>query len=250
MNPNHDTASPTILLVEEDDELRAFLADQLTADDYVVYETADHERALRLCATQLPDAALIDVNAGSGRSLAATVRSGATAAVDAGLPLILLGSSPGELDAVRAFEAGADDYVLKPLSYPELRARLRALLSRVDRFTRPSSTIAIGELRIDVAQLRVSVSGQVVPMASKSFALLRTLAAEPTRVFTKTELLRGVWGYGPAASTRTLDSHACRLRSALSIGDARFVINVWGVGYKLIDGPVAYRAPCAPAPAS
>jgi DNA-binding response OmpR family regulator len=77
-----------------------------------------------------------------------------------------------------------------------------------------------------------------VALSKKEFALLRALAADPTRVFTREELLRSVWGFRTLGATRTLDSHACRLRNKLKAGGARFVINVWGVGYRLIDGGV------------
>jgi DNA-binding response OmpR family regulator len=79
--------------------------------------------------------------------------------------------------------------------------------------------------------------GGRVELSQKEFALLRTLAAEPTRVFTKEELLRNVWGFRAMGSTRTLDSHACRLRQKLGAEGDRFVVNVWGVGYRLVDGP-------------
>ena len=235
MQTTTDNTSHTILVVEEDDVIRAFLADQLTADGYTVYDTADLDRALGLCATQLPDAALIDVNGGSGRRFAAKIRNGDARSIDARLPLILLGSVPGELDAVRAFDAGADDYVVKPFSYVELRARLHALLKRVDMHSRRPSVIAVGELRIDVAQRRVTVRGELVDLSNKEFELLRTLSSEPTRVFAKDELLRSIWGYRSPGSTRTLDSHACRLRAKLGVHGDRFIINVWGVGYRLVD---------------
>lgn len=230
-----DTTSQTILVVEEDDALRTFLADQLTADDYTLYETADARRALGLCATQLPDAAIVDVNAGSGRTFAATVRSGAARGVDRRLPLILLGSTPGELDTLRAFDAGADDYLIKPFSYPELRARVRALLTRVEMYSRRPQVIAVGELRIDSVRRRVTVRDEEVHVSKKEFALLRVLAADPTRVVTKDELLRSIWGHRSAGTTRTLDSHACRLRHKLGAQGDRFIVNVWGVGYRLTD---------------
>ena len=235
MQTTTDNTSHTILVVEEDDVIRAFLADQLTADGYTVYDTADLDRALGLCATQLPDAALIDVNGGSGRRLAAQVRNGDGRSIDARLPLILLGTVPGELDALRAFDAGADDYVLKPFSYVELRARLHALLKRVDMDSRRTSVIAVGELRIDIPQRRACVRGVEVHLGKKEFELLRTLASEPTRVFAKEELLRSIWGYRSPASTRTLDSHACRMRAKLGVHGDRFIVNVWGVGYRLVD---------------
>jgi DNA-binding response OmpR family regulator len=75
-------------------------------------------------------------------------------------------------------------------------------------------------------------------LSKKEFALLRTLASEPTRVFTREELLRGVWGFRSIVATRTLDSHACRLRKKLNVGGGGFLVNVWGVGYRLVDGRV------------
>ena len=242
MQTTTDNASHTILVVEEDDATRTFLADQFTADGYTVYATADLQRALGMCVSQLPDAALVDVNSGSGRIFATTVRGGAERRLDPRLPLILLGTVPGELDAVRAFDAGADDYVLKPFSYPELRARLKALLSRVEMDSRRSPVIEVGRLRIEIAQRRVSLRDQEVHVSQKEFELLRTLATEPTRVFTKDELLRAIWGFRSSGSTRTLDSHACRLRRKLVTEGERYVVCVWGVGYRLIDGSVAESA--------
>ncbi len=96
-----------------------------------------------------------------------------------------------------------------------------------------------GELEVDPAAREVRLRGARVVLSQKEFALLRALVADPTRVFTKEELLRSIWGYRAAGSTRTLDSHACRLRQKLGVDGDRFVVNVWGVGYRLVDGPVA-----------
>jgi DNA-binding response OmpR family regulator len=107
----------------------------------------------------------------------------------------------------------------------------------------------VGELELDPVSREVRLRGRRVALSQKEFALLRQLAAEPTRVFTKAELLRDVWGFRALGATRTLDSHACRLRQKLSARGDRFVINVWGVGYRLVDGEVAEDAAAATAAA-
>jgi DNA-binding response OmpR family regulator len=97
--------------------------------------------------------------------------------------------------------------------------------------------LRIGDIFVDAARREVRVGGQVVELANKEFSLLRALASDPTRVFTKQELLRDVWGFQSVGRTRTLDSHASRLRRKLDPEAGRYVVNCWGVGYRLIDAP-------------
>ena len=158
--------------------------------------------------------------------------------VDPDLPVLVLTGRGSELDRVRGFRNGADDYVLKPFSYAELLGRIDALLRRSLR--RPNlGRLRVGALEVDPVSRRVLVRGEPVTLSKKEFALLRALAAEPTRVFTREELLRGVWGFRAPGITRTLDSHAFRLRKKLNAAGDGFVVNVWGVGYRLVDGAVA-----------
>ena len=103
--------------------------------------------------------------------------------------------------------------------------------------------LRVGELEVDPPGREVRLRGRRIEVSQKEFALLRTLASDPTRVFTKEELLRTIWGFRALGSTRTLDSHACRLRQKLSADGERFVVNVWGVGYRLVDGPVPAGRP-------
>lgn len=112
--------------------------------------------------------------------------------------------------------------------------RVSALLRRAQG-RRAMGRWRIGALSVDVAARDVRVDGERVTLSQKEFALLRMLASEPHRVFTKAELLRTIWGPGRLGTTRTLDSHACRLRHKLSGSGERWVINVWGVGYRLLD---------------
>ena len=129
----------------------------------------------------------------------------------------------------------------KPFSYPELRGRVAALLRRAQGRAR-SGRLRVGELEVDPASREVTLRGTRLALSQKVFALLLMVAAEPTRVFTKEELLRTVWGFRSMGSTRTLDSHACRLRHKLAVHGERFVHNVWGVGYRLVDGPAGDAA--------
>ena len=112
---------------------------------------------------------------------------------------------------------------------------MRVLLRRSRR--RPGQgRLRVASLELDPASRQVWIAGEPVDLSKKEFALLRALASHPTRVFTREELLRGVWGFRSMCPTRTVDSHAHRLRMKLNSGEDRFVINVWGVGYRLVDG--------------
>ena len=238
-------AAPTILLVEDDPVLATFLADNLSADGYepIVAETV--RDALRELEFRRPDIAVVDIALpdGSGLDLIGRVRGadGLVSRLDPSIPLVVLSARAGDLDRVRGFERGADDFVGKPFSYGELRLRLAAVLKRTRG--RPGlGRLRVGELELDPGGRDVLLRGRRIELSQKEFALLRALAAEPTRVLTKAELLRDVWGFRTLGTTRTLDSHACRLRQKLSVDGDRFVINVWGVGYRLVDGPVPEAA--------
>ena len=248
------TADPaaTILLVEDDAPTRTFLADNLTADGYELLVADCARDGLRLLETKFPDVALVDLGLpdGSGLDIVRRVRAsdGVASRIDPAVPLVVLSGRAGELDRLRGFERGCDDYVCKPFSYPELRARVEALLRRADVRRRPGR-LRVGELEVDAVARVVRLRGTAVELSQKEFALVRTLASDPTRVFTKDELLRTIWGFRTLGSTRTLDSHACRLRHKLGRAGDRFVVNVWGVGYRLVDGPSVEVAAPEPEPA-
>ena len=234
-------SSHLILVVEEDPAIRAFLTTNLTADGYEVVVAENRRQALVLLATRRPQLVLADLN-GQTLGLLDAVRGGNGLAgeVDPETPMIVLTARVDELTRVRVFDRGGDDVVPKPFSYPELRGRVRALLRRSYE-PRHAPVARVGNLTVDHRIREVRVGEQQVALSAKEFALLQALIADPTRVFTKRELLRDVWGFRGDQRTRTLDSHASRLRRKLEAAGAgrRFVICLWGIGYRLCDEPPA-----------
>ncbi|MCX6394417.1 MAG: response regulator transcription factor [Solirubrobacterales bacterium] len=231
----------TILVAEDDDATRTFLADNLTADGYELLVADCARHALRLMETKFPDLLVLDLGLPDqdGLDVVRSVRAsdGIASRLDPSIPMIVVTGRSGELDRLRGFDQGVDDYLVKPFSYPELRARVAALLRRSNH-RRSEGRIRVGPLEIDPPSRDVTLRGRKMALSQKEYALLRALSTEPTRVFTKEELLRDVWGFRSLGSTRTLDSHACRLRQKLSVEGDHLVVNVWGVGYRLVDGPV------------
>jgi DNA-binding response OmpR family regulator len=233
--------APLILIVEDHRPTRRFLADNLAADGYEPLEADSGRAALRILTEKIPDLAVLDLGLPDidGLDLLREVRSAdpGSSRLDSQLPIVLLTGRAGELDRIRGFDRGCDDYLVKPFSYAELRARIRAVLVRSHR-SPGTRRLRIGPLEIDPLGRRVELGGRPIHLSKKEFALLRALAEDPTRVFTREELLRGVWGYQALGATRTLDSHASRLRHKLSGAGRAFVVNVWGVGYRLTDGSI------------
>jgi DNA-binding response OmpR family regulator len=154
-------------------------------------------------------------------------------------PVIVLGAAGDEPDdRVLAFRRGCDDYLARPFDCEELVERIRAVLRRSQR---PAGhVLEAGPLRVDQGARVATLRGVPLRLSNKEFRLLAALAADPERVFTRDELLRDVWEWPPSMATRTLDSHASRLRCKLRVLDplTPYIDNEWGVGYRLV-GPYA-----------
>jgi DNA-binding response OmpR family regulator len=201
----------------------------------------DRAKALALLSLAHPDLIVVNVN-GQTLELIDAVRSaeGIAGRADPETPLIVLSRDADRLQRIRMLERGSDDVVKKPFAYPELRARIAALLRRAQTARRGKRIVRAGPIVIDVRSREVRVCGRPIHLSAKEYELLLTLAGEPHRVFTREELLRSVWGFHSASPTRTLDSHASRLRKKLCEGSGdRLVVNVWGVGYRLMDSAVS-----------
>jgi DNA-binding response OmpR family regulator len=149
-------------------------------------------------------------------------------------PVIVLGrAEAGTVDRIHALRRGCDDYVSRPFEYQELVERIRAVLRRAQ--PRRHEVVEAPPVHIDTRTRDVRIDGVAIQLAQKEYELLLRLAREPERVFTKAELLRDVWGFQVPGRTRTLDSHASRLRRKLrdAGSNAGLIDNVWGVGYRL-----------------
>jgi DNA-binding response OmpR family regulator len=235
---NRGMDSQQLLVVEDDEPTRAFLADNLIADGFNVATASGAAEGLRAIEVRSPRLVVLDLllEDGNGLELIDRVRAsdGLASRIDPDLPIIVLSGRTGEADRLRGFARGADDYVPKPFLYGELLARIRALLRRANG--RPQrGVMRVGDLTVDPVTRAVRLAGSPVYLSAKEFALLQALAEQPTRVYGKQELLRDVWGYLSMGNTRTLDAHACRLRKKLALSPRRWVVNVRGVGYKLTE---------------
>jgi DNA-binding response OmpR family regulator len=227
-----------LLIIEDDERTAGFLADNLRADGYRVATADGAGEGYRAIEVRQPDLVLLDLmlGDGSGLDLLDRVRAadGLSSRVDPDLPVIVLTGRTAEVDRIRGFARGADDYVCKPFSYAELLARIRVVLRRGSgRSLR--GVVRVGELSLDPMTRAVRLAGERIHLSAKEFSLLQALASSPTRVFTKAELLRDVWGYASLGTSRTVDAHACRLRKKLASSGRPWIVNVRGVGYRLTE---------------
>ena len=220
-----------LLLHEPEQGSREYLERNLRDDGFEVLGATQNGEALDLVERARPDLVVA-----TGIELCRRLRAGEPGRTwDRNVPVIVVtqpSADPG--DRVRALERGADDVLQRPVAYLELVARIRAVLRRTA--LGGDERIDAGDIVVDRRTRRVLVRGIPVELPGREFELAARLAADPLRVWTKGELLRDVWGFRSDGLTRTVDSHACRLRRKLRLADGdRFVVNVWGVGYRLLD---------------
>ena len=162
------------------------------------------------------------------------------------VPILMLTAKSSEMDRVVGLEVGADDYVTKPFSIRELLARVKAIFRRVDELTDGAkeelpTVIRIGDLVIDPIKRSAQIAGHMADLTAKEFDLLLHFARNPGKVYTRSQLLDIVWGYGHEGYEHTVNSHINRLRAKIETDPAHpaFVLTVWGVGYKFIDTEIA-----------
>ncbi|WP_338445786.1 phosphate regulon transcriptional regulator PhoB [Pelagerythrobacter marensis] len=208
----------TLLLVEDDPALSDLLEYRFSNEGYRVRATADGDEALVLAAEEVPDLVILDwmIEGTSGIEVCRRLRRDKTTAH---VPIIMLTAREAEDDRIRGLETGADDYVTKPFSPRELLARVAAVLRRI-RPALAGETIEVGDIKLDPVAHKVIRRGQSLQMGPTEYRLLKFFMESPGRVFSRNQLLDGVWGTGSDIELRTVDVHIRRLRKALELTNA------------------------------
>ncbi len=223
-----------ILIVEDEEPLSLLLRYNLEAEGYNVETVARGDDADTWLREKLPDLVVLDwmLPGLSGIELCRRLR---TRQETKSLPIIMLTARGEESERVRGLATGADDYVVKPFSVPELLARVRALLRR-SKPERMADTLTLGEIELDRVKRRVSRGGRDIDLGPTEYRLLEYLMERPGRVFTREQLLDGVWGSDVYIDERTVDVHVGRLRKALNRGrETDPIRTVRGSGYSIDD---------------
>ncbi len=224
-------SGPRILVVDDEPQILRALRTSLRGAGYDVETAETAEGALAVAAMQPPEAVILDLVLpdGSGTDVCRELRTWSSA------PVIVLSAVGDEAEKVAALDAGADDYVTKPVGIDELLARLRAALRRVGPSAEP--VIAIGELEVDLEKREVRVAGAPVHLTPHEFDLLRYLARNEGKLLTHRMILQEVWGPGYVDATNILHVNVSQLRRKLEPDPSRprYLLTEPGVGYRLVD---------------
>jgi DNA-binding response OmpR family regulator len=228
---------PVVLVIDDEDSIQKLLNAALERDGYRIVGARDAAEGLLAFEREQPDVILLDVMLPdlSGREVCRRIR--ATSAV----PIIMLSALDEEVDKVVGLELGADDYITKPFGMRELRSRVRAVLRRSQLATAtPESDgerLEVGDVLLDPARRIVTVAEATVDLTYVEFELLQMLMSSPGRVFSRSQLLDGVWGSSDFREPRTVDVHVRHLREKLepTPSEPRYIQTVRGVGYRFAD---------------
>ena len=223
--------SARILIVEDDAAILSGLCDNLKYEGHEILSARDGDSGLRMLLEDAPDLAILDVMLPgvSGFDICRRARrEGLT------IPILMLTARADEMDRVLGLDLGADDYMGKPFSVPELLARVRALLRRGQTMDGMPARTTFGDVTVDFESFEATRAGNSVALARKEFAVLRMLVAHEGKVVTRRDLLMEVWGFEHLPTTRTVDNHVSQLRAKLEpdAGRPQWIHTVHGVGYK------------------
>ena len=220
----------TLLIVEDEEDLRIVLQYSLQKEGFTVYTTSNGSEGIALCKTVKPDLLILDLNLPdmSGIDVCSTIRS--TPGIE-NLAILMLTAKTQEQDRVKGFEVGADDYVLKPFSTKELILRIKALLRR-SFDPQKESILTFGNIRLEPLSHQCFVDEEEISLTALEFRLLQKFLENIGIVLTREILLQDVWNMDPKVNTRTVDKHVQRLRNKLGVS-GNFVHTIRGIGYRL-----------------
>jgi DNA-binding response OmpR family regulator len=229
---------PTILIVEDERNLCDLIRDNLQEQGYQVLQAFDGPSALTMARETVPDLVILDIMLPGmdGLEVCRRLRQGSI------VPILMLTARAEEIDRVLGLELGADDYLTKPFSMRELKARVRALLRRVEMMqttdVSADQVVTSAGLYLDPTSYETRLDDQAIDLTAKEFSLLYLLVRHPGRVFSRAYLLDEIWGYEAAAYDRTVDTHIYRLRQKLGTESeiAQRIVAVRGIGYKFERG--------------
>jgi DNA-binding response OmpR family regulator len=221
-----------ILIVDDEPKIVRLVRDYLEHAGFAVTVARDGREAVMRARTDPPDLVVLDLGLPEldGLDVTRSLRR------DSSVPIIMLTARDDETDKVLGLELGADDYVTKPFSPRELVARVRAVLRRQASDT-SAELLRAGELVLDLPRLRASLGDRVVPLTATEFQLLTTMARQPGRVFTRSQLLDAIHGVAFESYERAIDAHVKNIRRKLEADprSPRYLLTVYGVGYRLTD---------------
>jgi two-component system, OmpR family, response regulator ResD len=225
-------SEPTIFVIEDEPSIAEVVSLYLRRAGFAVRIISDGLAALDVLASQIPDLVILDLMlpGADGQAITRWLRSRSD------VPIIMLTARREEADRISGLEMGADDYVIKPFSPPELVSRVRAVLRRssakIPKETLPP--LAIGSLNIDPQTRQVHKSGAEIALTAKEFDMLHWLARHPRQVFTRDKLLETIWGLSDTIDPSAVTVHIRRLREKIESDPAEpaHILTVWGVGYK------------------
>jgi two-component system, OmpR family, response regulator len=224
----------TILLVDDEDSVQKLLTYPLERDGFRVVSARDGEEALSRFAEEPVDLVVLDIMLPKLDGLEVCKRLRAESSV----PIIMLTARDDEFDTVLGLELGADDYITKPFSIREFRSRVRALLRRAGASRRdatPAELLVAGNLTLDADRREVRVDGRSLELTYVEFELLKTLVAQPGKVFSRRALLQAIWGDSAYREPRTIDVHVRHLREKVEQdpSEPELILTVRGAGYRL-----------------
>jgi DNA-binding response OmpR family regulator len=223
----------TVLVVDDEPRIVQLARDYLEHAGFAVLAASDGRAALQIARSRHPDLVVLDLGLPGldGLDVTRALRA------DGNLPIVMLTARDDELDKLLGLELGADDYLTKPFSPRELVARVRAVLRRAERAAEPADRIVAGELVLDVPRLQGTVAGRSIELTPSEFAILATMARQPGRVFTRSQLLDAVRGDAFESYERAIDAHVKNIRRKIEPDprQPRYLLTVYGVGYRVAE---------------